>query len=160
MNMNRSQLWILLILLPMVALMAESCQNDRKNKNRQHNIIVTVDINGKVDGGHRFTKINETNFYIDDIKYTAQEGDLVVTGYDEAFFKGEAKLITHLIYDGRKMEVRAIGKEAFRECNVLMSVVIPPCVTKIDDKVFYCCSQLASIAMPNSFYKVFVLSLP
>ena len=54
-------------------------------------IVVTVDANENADGEHWFEKIDETHFYIDDIKYTAQSGDLVVTGYNEAFFKGGSK---------------------------------------------------------------------
>ena len=44
------------------------------------NNVVTVDANGNADGGHRFTKIDDNNFYIDNIKYTAVSGNLEVTG--------------------------------------------------------------------------------
>jgi len=55
-------------------------------------IVVTVDANGNADGEHWFEKIDETNFYIDDIKYTAQSGDLVVTGYNQAFLGAQQEL--------------------------------------------------------------------
>ena len=44
-------------------------------------IVVTIDVNGNANGGHRFLKIDETNYFIDDIKYTVKNGDLVVSGY-------------------------------------------------------------------------------
>ncbi len=153
--MDRNRLWLFTVLL----LMAEittffSCQKNNGKRNDQYEIIVTIDANGKADGGHRFTKINDINFYIDDIRYTAQEGGLVVSGFDEAFFKGEAKLISQLMYDGRKLEVHAIGKEAFRGCKVLTSIVIPPSVTCIDDNAFFGCPKLASISIPNGVTKI------
>lgn len=43
---------------------------------------VNVDSNGKASDGHRFSKIDDTNFYIDDIKYSISEGNLTVSGYD------------------------------------------------------------------------------
>lgn len=153
--MNRNRLWLFTVLLSMSAITTIlSCQKGNGKRNEHNENIVTIDANGKADGGHRFTKIDETNFYIDDIKYTAQEGDLVVSGFDEAFFKGDAKLISQLMYDGRKMEVHAIGKDAFRGCKVLTSIVIPHCVTCIDDNAFSNCPKLASLNIPNNVTKI------
>lgn len=150
MNMNRSRLCFFLLLFSMAALMAESCQNNKTIKNGQQEIVVTVDANGKAMGGHRFTKIDNSNFYIDDIKYTAQNGDLFVSGYDEGFFKGEAIIISQLNYDGRLMRVISIGEKAFFDCKVLTSIVIPSCVTSIGNNAFSNCENLSSVAIPNT----------
>lgn len=142
---------ILLSSLIMVVLTTMfSCKNSRTNNSGQQDNIVCIDANGKANEGHRFTKIDNSNFYIDDIHYTAQNGDLVVSGYDEGFFKGEAKLIDQLDYDGRKMKVLAIDKEAFRGCKVLTSIVIPSGVMSIGDNAFSGCINLASVSIPNS----------
>ena len=77
-----------------------------------------------------------------------------MSGYDEAFFKGDAKLISQLMYDGRKLEVHAIGKDAFCGCKVLTSIVIPQCVTCIDDNAFSGCPKLASVNIPNNVTKI------
>ena len=147
----KNRLPILLTSLILVALTTmSSCKNSRTNNSGQQDNIVSIDANGKANGGHRFTKIDNSSFYIDDIKYTAQNGDLVVSGYDEGFFKGEAKLITQLDYDGRKMKVLAIDANAFRDCKVLTSIVIPSGVMSIGDNAFYCCTNLASVSIPNS----------
>ena len=62
--------------------------NNNGNSNQQNQeLVVTVDANGNISGGHRFSRIDETNFYIDDVKYTAKDGSLVVSGYDPVFFK-------------------------------------------------------------------------
>lgn len=153
--MNRNLLCFFTVLLSMATITTIfSCQKNNSKRNDQNENIVTIDAKGKADGGHRFTKIDDTNFYIDDIKYTAQGGDLIVSGFDDAFFKGEAKLISQLMYDGRKMEVHAIGKDAFNGCKVLTSIVIPPCVTCIDDNAFSGCPKLASVSIPNNVTKI------
>ena len=110
-------------------------------------IVVTVDANGNADGGHLFEKIDGTNFYIDDIQYTAQSGDLVVTGYNEAFFKGAANIISKLKYRGRTMNVVGIEDEAFNNCEVLTSVTIPESMTSIGSEAFYNCTSLTSITI-------------
>ena len=113
-------------------------------------IVVTVDANGNADGEHRFEKIDETNFYIDDIKYTAQSGDLVVTGYNQAFFKGAANIISVLKYRGRTMNVVCIADEALKNCAVMTSVTIPESVTSIGNGAFSGCTGLSSVTIPNS----------
>ena len=50
-------------------------------------IVVTVDANGNTDGGHQFTRLNETTFLIDGLKYKYENGDLTVIGYDPVFFQ-------------------------------------------------------------------------
>ena len=112
-------------------------------------IVVTVDANGNADGGHWFEKIDETNFYIDDIKYTAQKGDLVVTGYNQAFFKGAANIISVLKYHGRTMNVVGIADEAFKECEFLTSITIPNAVTSIGNNVFSGCGKLTSVTLES-----------
>ena len=111
--------------------------------------VVKVDENGNAKGGHRFSAIDDSNFLIDGIKYTAKSGDIFVTGYDEAYFKGEAKIITALDYQGRRLEVKGIEKEAFRGCNALTAIYIPSSVTTIGGAAFFGCTGLTSITIPN-----------
>ena len=113
-------------------------------------IVVTVDAYGNADGEHLFEKIDGTNFYIDDIKYSAKNGDLVVTGYNQSFFKGAANIISKLKYRGRTMNVVDIESEAFGACKVLTSVTIPNSVTSIGSYAFDGCSNLTSVTIPNS----------
>lgn len=113
-------------------------------------IVVTVDAYGNADGEHLFEKIDETNFYIDDIKYTAQNGDLVVTGYYQAFFKGAANIISVLKYHGRTLNAVSIKEKAFQGCSSLTSITIPTSVTGIGSSAFEGCSSLTSITIPES----------
>ena len=108
-------------------------------------VVVTVDDSGQADGGHRFQRIDDTSFYIDDIKYTAEQGDLVVSGYDQAFFQGAAVIISTLKYRGHTMNVTSIKDGAFEKCTVMTSVTIPSSVTSIGRFAFYGCSGLTSV---------------
>ncbi len=50
--------------------------------------------------------------------------------------------------------VISIGKEAFRECGNLRSIVIPASVTSIDDRAFYKCESLKHISIPDSVISI------
>ena len=113
-------------------------------------IIVTVDADNKADGGHRFVNIDGESFYIDDIKYTVSQGTLIVTGYNDAFFEGEAKIISQLNYGRREMQVKKIDKSAFYNCTWLTSVTIPEGVISIDKYAFSSCKNLTSVTIPSS----------
>jgi len=140
-------------------------QNGQGGNNQEGStapIIVTVDADGNADGGHRFVKIDDTNFYIDDIKYTATKGDLVVTGYNHAFFKGEATIISQLNYVGREMHVIEIGWDAFSRCTGLTFVTIPSSVTSIGMFAFvnstaltdvYCYAEMVPNTDSYTFYE-------
>ena len=113
-------------------------------------IVVTVDANGNADGGHRFTRIDETTFLIDDLKYKYENGGLTVKGYDPVFFSGVAKIISKIIYNGRSMDAVCIGNGAFYNCSSLTSITIPESVTKFGRGAFQGCSSLTSITIPNN----------
>ena len=113
-------------------------------------IVVTVDANGNADEGHQFTRIDETTFLIDGLKYKYENGGLKVIGYDQVFFSGVAKIISKLIYNGRTMNVVVIGNSAFENCSSLTSVTISSGVISIGNQAFQGCTSLTSITIPNS----------
>ena len=113
-------------------------------------IVVVVNEDGTTSNGSIFSAIDDKNFYIDYIKYTVEEGHLVVSGYDKTGFKGVANIITRLTYKGNTYEVFTIGKEAFKFCSNLTSVTIPNNVTSIGEWAFDSCKSLFSVTMPSS----------
>ena len=112
--------------------------------------VVTVDAYGNADGGHQFTKIDDSTFIIDGIRYTVNGDNLEVSGYDSSTFTGVAMIISRLIYSGRTFDVVSIGNYAFYGCTRLTSITIPESVTSIGNSAFYDCSSLTSITIPES----------
>ena len=113
-------------------------------------ILVTVDANGQADGGHDFQLIDESNFYVDGIKYSIEDDHLVVSGYDRNKLKRPVVIISALNYQGRTMSVTSIGGGAFSYATIISSVTIPNSVTSIGNSAFSGCNSLTSITIPNS----------
>ena len=111
-------------------------------------ILVTVDANGQADGGHDFQLIDESNFYVDGIKYSIEDDHLVVSGYDRNKLKRSVVIISALNYQGRTMSVTSIGGEAFSHATI-SSVTIPNSVTSIG-AVAFAASRLTSVTIPSS----------
>ena len=161
------QLFFISFLIVMLLPLTTSCEKDEVgqlseksgNKNGQDNpsggddyqddfttpIIVTVDANGNADGGHHFVNIDGESFYIDKIKYSVTDGNLIVTGYDKDTFAGRAKIISQLNYEGRELHVIGIGSGAFSESKNLTSITIPASITSIKGNPFAGCTGLAFI---------------
>ena len=145
--MRSFYLCIFMIGLQLTALSLSSCSKDENDTiENSSELNVVVDNNGVANGGHSFTRIDDKNFYIDDIKYTVVDGALEVTGYDETFFKGEAKIVSSLKFHETLLEVKAVGENAFGSCDVLTKVFIPQSVTSIKSSAFKNCEELTSIS--------------
>ena len=129
------------------ACCVSSCSKDDDTADIGSELNVVVDNNGVANGGHSFTRIDDKNFYIDDIKYTVVDSTLEVTWYDATFFKGEAKIISSLNYHGTILSVRSIGKESFKSCEALTTLSIPQNVKSIKESAFRNCKQLKSISI-------------
>lgn len=137
-----------------------SCSKDDGESNNGgssggSNITVVVNDDGKTTNGGIFSAIDDKNFYLDYVKYTVEEGHLVVTGYDKAGFKGIAKIASRITYKGNTYEVLEIAYSAFCRCENLMSLVIPNGVTTIGREAFRDCKGLTSIIIPASIISIF-----
>ena len=108
-------------------------------------IHVTVNEDGTTSNGSIFSAIDDEKFCFDHIKYTVNEGHLVVSGYDEEEFSGTANIVSSITYKGNTYEVLEMGGQAFAGCSSLTSIVIPESVTSIGDRAFAYCSDLTSI---------------
>lgn len=141
----------------------EGSNNDDNYSGQQSpEIVVTVDADGKADGGHRFTKIDEKNYLIDDIKYTykfdkysGNNGELEVTGYDPVFLSGDAIIISKLIYNGQTLNVTGIWSEVLKNCKGITTLTIGNGPTSIGQYAFSGCSGLTSVNIPNSITSIY-----
>lgn len=143
--------------------MSVSCSKDddgngseSTNNQQTNNQQVTISDDGKASNGGVFSSLDDKTFYLDYIKYEVKEGHLVVSGYDEAGFKGIANIVSSIKYKGNFYEVLEIGKRAFYDCNKLTFVNIPNSMTFIGELAFEDCSRLTSIhclsSIPPTIY--------
>ena len=112
--------------------------------------IVTVVINedGTTSNGSTFSVIDEKNFYLDYIKYTIEEGHLIVSGYDQSGFKGVANIVDRITYGGDTYKVLKIGRFAFYDCTSLTSLNISNSIKSIGEWAFSYCNRIT----PYSLY--------
>ena len=146
--MKKKTFWSTLLLMFAMLSLTVACGGD--DADDSGNKQVTIDEDGKVSNGSNFVSIDDKNFYLDYVKYTVEEGHLVVSGYDSKGFNGIAKIVSSITYKGNFYEVLGIGKKAFRDCPGLTSITIPNSVTSIGSYAFNGCSGLTSITIPNS----------
>lgn len=117
-----------------------SCSKDNEDEKGGHGkISVTIDESGIATQGHTFVAIDARNFYLDYIKYTVEDGHLVVTGCDDAGINGIAKIVSDVTLRGNHYEVLGIVERAFEKCKGFDTVIIPDGVRSIGGYAFWEC---------------------
>ncbi len=128
-----------------------SCSKDNEDEKGGHGkISVTIDESGIATQGHTFVAIDARNFYLDYIKYTVEDGHLVVTGCDDAGINGIAKIVSDVTLRGNHYEVLGIVERAFEKCKGFDTVIIPDGVRSIGGYAFWECVYLTSLTIPSS----------
>ena len=87
-------------------------------------------------------------FILDDATLTAAVtwgGDNELLGTDEYF--GNIDIPFAITNSGKTYKVTSIGKDAFRNCDMLQSVTIPSGVTSIGSYAFYRCNELIQLTI-------------
>ena len=143
--MKKRNYFLLLLLFLTAQTVFVSCSTDDDDFTPANNEQVTISDDGKASNGAVFSALDDKTFYLDYIKYTVEEGHLVVSGYDQTGFNGEAKIVARITYIGNSYEVLRIGDNAFRGCSGLTSLSIGNSVTSIGNTAFYYCFGLTSI---------------
>ena len=141
-----------LLVLAIMGLCVCSCSKDNDEEDNPSSVVVKDD--GTTSNGSIFSAIDDKNFYLDYVKYTVEEGHLVVSGYDIVGFKGGAKIASRITYKGNTYEVLSIGYGAFYNCTGLESIEISENVTSIGERAFQGCSKLTSVEIPKSVKKI------
>ena len=140
--------YLLVLITAIMGLCVCSCSKNNDEEDSPSSIVVKDD--GTTSNGSIFSAIDDKNFYLDYVKYTVEEGHLVVSGYDKVGFKGVAKITSRITYKGNTYEVLSIGREAFSRCTNLTAIEIPNIVKSIGIEAFRECTELTSIEIPNS----------
>ena len=85
----------------------------------------------------------------DQFTYAAQSGEIIITG-----FHGKGHVVVPDRFDDLPLPVRVIGREAFKDNGMLLSVVLPKGVTKIETLAFVGCSSLTRMAIPCTVIEI------
>ena len=80
----------------------------------------------------------------DQFTYEARNGEIIITG-----FSGRGHVVVPGKFDGLPLPVRAIGPSAFSGNGMIISMVLPEGLWKIDDSAFSGCSSLVNISIPE-----------
>lgn len=93
---------------------------------------------------------------IDGIYYNIYGNWAEVTYKDNSYnsYSGDITIPSTLTHNGEQINVTSIGKDAFRECNLLKSVIVPYSVTKIGWTAFYGCPLLASVTLTDNIEEI------
>lgn len=89
------------------------------------------------------------DFQTDGIYYGLNGEEATVVQGDTPY-SGDVVVPLSVSYDGNTYSVTAIGETAFESCSELISIALPNTVTTIGYAAFYNCSSLASVSMGNS----------
>lgn len=138
-----------LLALPLVLFCACGSDDDEISDTPPKQAVV-INADGTASNGSVFTSIDQSNFYLDYVRYTIKDGALFVTGYNKDYFMPDVKIVPTVVYKGTTLSVRKIEDEAFRDCYQMTSVSIPNTVQIIGSMAFYGCTGLTSITIPSS----------
>lgn len=97
------------------------------------------------EGGVFGSRIN-----VDGAYYTIDENESLSFSSISKNYIGVFEILNQITYNGKTYDVRSISDEAFCNCKLLTSVIIPNTVTSIGDRAFFGCIGLASVIIGNS----------
>mgnify|MGYP002626157298 FL=1 len=126
------------VVIAMAASLLVSCEKDDGDDSVSGKTVIIKE-DGTTSNGSIFSAIDDKNFYLDYIKYSVNEGHLVVSGYDKKGFNGVANIVSNISYKGNYYEVLEIEKYAFIGCSGLTSITIPSKVVSIGYEAFSNC---------------------
>lgn len=150
--MKKMKFWSMIMLTAMMLPFGGSCASNDSDEEKP--LVVEVKDDGTTSNGSQCVIIDDKNLYLDYVKYTISEGDMVVSGYDKDGLKGLVNIVAKISYRGKVYEVVSIQDSAFRGCETLTSIIIPNSVTNIGHGAFDNCRNLESISIPNGVTKI------
>lgn len=150
-TMNKTNSLILrMVVLPLLALLcvviAAGCSSDEPptpDSSSDYNSVI-INPDGTATGNAVFSRIDETTFFLDYVKYRIVDSHLEVIGYDEVELPEVPKLYAEVQIDGTAFRTRKIT--GFSESKI-RSITIPSTVTYLGG--FSKCILLTEINLPE-----------
>ena len=94
------------------------------------------------------------DFEVDGLYFNkTNEGEVAIVKGDKQY-SGDVVVPATITVDGVEYAVTAIGKQAFKYCGYLTSIVISEGVKTIEDEAFVTCTSLVSVEFPASLREI------
>lgn len=141
---------VLPLLALLCAVIAAGCSSDEPptpDPSSDYNSVI-INPDGTATGNAVFSRIDETTFFLDYVKYKIYNSHLNVVGYDVFELPEEPKLYAEVQIDGTTYKTRTIAAEVFSETNI-KAITIPSTVMVIGHSCFEKCKKLVKIDMPG-----------
>ncbi|MCM1071621.1 MAG: leucine-rich repeat domain-containing protein [[Clostridium] fimetarium] len=162
-------------LMALFAVLSTGCSNDEPDNpsSSADNNSVTIKGDGSATGGAVYSKIDDTTFFLDYVKYRIVDSHLEIIGYDKVELPAEPRLYSEVKIDGTVYKTREIASGAFYDakctkitlpagicnmkgsysdyfgcfeyCDFLESVVLPASLETIGKYCFSGCSKLSKV---------------
>lgn len=115
---------------------------------------VTINADGTASGGAVFSRIDDTTFYLDYVKYKIVDSHLEIIGYDPVELPAEPKLYAEVKLNGTILITRKIAGDyyyggAFKKAN-MKTLTVPSTIIEYGTYCFQECASLESVNLPKN----------
>lgn len=101
-----------------------------------------------------FSFAESTDVEVDGIFYTIYSDGEAVVIRNPNEYSGDIVIPEKFSYKGKPYKVACIGKNAFRSCYNLTSVIMPNSVIRIEEDAFSCCGNLRNVTLSDSLKRI------
>ncbi|MDE6306659.1 MAG: leucine-rich repeat domain-containing protein [Muribaculaceae bacterium] len=135
------------------AAVMQSCSSDESEEPVGNNSSVTINPDGSTSNGSQFSRVDDTTFYIDFIKYKIVDAHLEIVGYDKTGLSYDLRPYASVTYNGSTYQTREIADRAFNGSKI-KSIILPNGLQGIGTEAFYGCTNLISVHLPEGLQEI------
>lgn len=126
---------------------------DEQETDKQEKNEVTVYSDGSTSTGVPFRRVDDTTFWLNYLMYQITDGHINVVSHDcvelEHTLKGNVEIYSAITIDGTPYPVREIKHKLFYECTQLQKITIPNSIVNIGRGLFGGCTNLETVNLPK-----------
>lgn len=130
------------------AAVMQSCSSDEPEEPVGNNSSVTINPDGSTSNGSQFSRVDDTTFYIDFIKYKIVDAHLEIVGYDKTGLSYDVRPYASVTYNGSTYQTREIADRAFNRSKI-KSIILPNGLQAIGSEAFSDCTSLTAVHFPE-----------
>ena len=130
------------------AAVMQSCSSDEPEEPVGNNSSVTINPDGSTSNGSQFSRVDDTTFYIDFIKYKIVDAHLEIVVYDKTGLSYDVRPYASVTYNGSTYQTREIADRAFNRSKI-KSIILPNGLQAIGSEAFSDCTSLTAVHFPE-----------